>query len=75
MKIKRKINKRDLIKLKILHSKWNHKQNKQTNKKNNLQKGRKFLQMMKQKINMQNIQTAHIAQYQKTIQSKSGQKT
>ena len=38
--LKTKINKWDLIKLKILHSKGNHKQN----KKDNVQNGRKYLQ-------------------------------
>ena len=48
-----------------VHSKGNHKQK----RKDNLQNGRKYLQMMHwQRINFQNIQTAHTAQYQQNKQ-------
>ena len=47
-----------------MHRKGNHKQN----KKNNPQNGRKYLQTMQQGINLQNLQIAHVAQYQKNKQ-------
>ena len=47
-----------------MHRKGNHKQNKKTNPQN----GRKYLQTMQQGINLQNLQIAHVAQYQKNKQ-------
>ena len=47
-----------------MHRKGNHKQN----KKNNPQNGRKYLQTMQQGIDLQNLQIAHVAQYQKNKQ-------
>ena len=50
---------------KFLHCKGNHKQNK---KKNNPQNGQKYLQTMGLiGINLQNLVTAHAAQYKKKI--------
>ena len=47
-------------KIKTKINKQDHKQNKK-----NPQNGRKSLQMKQQGINLQNIQTEHVAQYQK----------
>ena len=59
----------------MVRSKGNHKQK----RKDNLQNGRKYLQMMHwQRINFQNTQTAHTAQYQQNKTNnliKTGQKT
>ena len=62
MKIKTKENKYDLIKLKILHSKGNHKQNENISLRTGVNTCK---QTDWQGINLQNIQTAHAAQYQK----------
>ena len=73
MKIKTKINKWDLIKLKLLHSKGNHKQDKKTT----LRMGENICKQINgQRINLQNIQATHAAQYQekKKTQSKNGQR-
>ena len=66
MKIKTKINKWDLIKLKkLLHSKGNHKQNEKTT----YRMGEIiYKRSAQQGINLQNIQTAHAALYQRNKQ-------
>ena len=72
MKIKTKINKWDLIKLKSFCT-----AKKTLGKKKNSSEWEKNIckQSNWQGINLQNIQTAHAAQYQKNKQSKNGQKT
>ena len=65
MEIKTKINKRDLIKFKSFCT-----AEKTINKtKRQPSEWEKILQMKQQRINLQNIQTAHRAQYQKNKQS------
>ena len=59
---------------KLLHSKGNHKQDEKTT----LSMGENICKQINgQKINLQNLQPAHAAQYQKnqTTQYKNGQKT
>ena len=59
---------------KLLHSKGNHKQDEKTT----LRTGENICKRInRQRINLQNIQKAHAAQYQKKekTQSKYGQKT
>ena len=59
---------------KLLHNKGNHKQDEKTT----LRMGENICKWSKwQRINLQNVQATHAAQYQKkqTTQSKNGQKT
>ena len=67
MKIKTKINKRDVIKLKIF---FTEKETINKMKKTTLRMGKIFAnESTGQGINLQNIQTAHAAQYQKNKQA------
>ena len=74
IKIKTKINKRDLIKLKSFCT---AKETKKRKRKDNPQSGGKYLQSDQQGINLQNIQTSHTTLYQKKnkqLNLKNGQK-
>ena len=65
MEIKTKINKWDLMKQKLLHSKGNHKQDEKTT----LRMGENiYKRINRQRINLQNLQAAHAAQYHKNKQ-------
>ena len=70
MKIKAKINKWNLIKLKNFYTAKEARKS----QKDNLQNERIYSQCDWQGMNLQNIQTAHIVQYQKNNQLKNGQK-